>query len=258
MRGSPECAELIRREFLDENLDSVVERFSGSEEFAEILRLAEASGVGPGARILDLGGGRGLLSYAMQARGYRVTLCEISRSPVCGLQALMGRRRGFGAVCGNAEKLPFGSGSFDLVICKKVLHHLEEPYLVLVEVHRVLRPGGAVIAYKEHCLPWYGGKQAFLAVHPGARYGAQENAFRTGSYTIAFWRAGFRKVRLWEIDRPEELRRKYEAFPKRRLLLGIPLVSVLVFWVGYWRYYWWRYWCLSPGQTMSFYARKWQ
>lgn len=205
-----------------------------------------------------LGGGRGLLSYAMQARGYQVTLCEISQSPVCGLKALIDRRPAFDVVCGNAEKLPLRSSSYDLVVCKKMLHHLKCPYLVLTEVHRVLRPGGVVIGYKEHCLPWYGGKKTFLAGHPGARYGAQENAFRAGAYSLAFWRAGFRKVCLWEVASPEKLRLEYNASPSRRKLLNLPVIGEWIFWAGYLKYYLWRHWCLNPGQTMSFYARKQQ
>jgi ubiquinone/menaquinone biosynthesis C-methylase UbiE len=159
-------------------------------------------------------------------------------------------------VCGNGEELPLASGSQDLVIFKKVLHHLRNPRAVLAETHRVLGDGGVIIAYKEHCLPWYGGLRIFLAGHQGTRYGAQENAFRTCTYSLAFWRAGFRQVRLWEVAQPEELRQEYKASPARRKLLALPWVGEWFFWAGYWKYYAWRYWCLHPGQTLSFYARK--
>jgi SAM-dependent methyltransferase len=256
MRTSPECAEVVCREFLDEDLEAATARFAGSAEFAEILALIEASGVGRGARVLDLGGGRGLLSRALHQRGYRVTLCEISRSPVSGLGALAGGRVPFGVVCGNGERLPFAPGSHELVIFKKVLHHLRKPHTVLAEAHRALRAGGVAIAYKEHCLPWYGGRQTFLAGHQGTRYGAQENAFRTCVYSLAFRRAGFRKLRLWELASPEELRRGYQVSPGRRRLVELPVIGAWIFWLGYLKYFIWRYWCLSPGQTMSFYARK--
>jgi len=43
---------------------------------------------------------------------------------------------------GRGENLPFGAGSFDLIVCLWVLEHLDQPEVVFKEVRRVLRPGG--------------------------------------------------------------------------------------------------------------------
>jgi SAM-dependent methyltransferase len=45
----------------------------------------------------------------------------------------------------RAEQLPLGSTRFDLVICTQVLEYIAQPSLVLSEIHRVLRPGGALL-----------------------------------------------------------------------------------------------------------------
>lgn len=52
---------------------------------------------------------------------------------------------GIDFVC-DAHDLPFESGSFDLVIAAAVLEHVADPYLVVEEIHRVLKPNGLVYA----------------------------------------------------------------------------------------------------------------
>jgi SAM-dependent methyltransferase len=48
--------------------------------------------------------------------------------------------------CGPAPPLPFADGSFDLVWALSVFTHLVEPMAWLAELHRVLAPGGCLIA----------------------------------------------------------------------------------------------------------------
>jgi len=45
-------------------------------------------------------------------------------------------------VAGDATHLPFPSGSFDLVTCRRAAHHFPDVPGALAEMHRVLRPGG--------------------------------------------------------------------------------------------------------------------
>jgi SAM-dependent methyltransferase len=44
----------------------------------------------------------------------------------------------------NLLELPFPTGVFDLICCVGVLHHLEDPRRGLVELWRVLKPGGTI------------------------------------------------------------------------------------------------------------------
>jgi SAM-dependent methyltransferase len=48
-------------------------------------------------------------------------------------------------VVARAEQLPLGDARFDLVICTQVLEYVAQPSLVFCEIHRVLRPGGALL-----------------------------------------------------------------------------------------------------------------
>ena len=48
-------------------------------------------------------------------------------------------------VSGEAEALPFATGTFDLVCCFQVLEHLPDPAHFLGEARRVLAPGGRLL-----------------------------------------------------------------------------------------------------------------
>jgi len=50
-----------------------------------------------------------------------------------------------GFVRGDAERLPFPAGSFDLVSCQCAFHHLPKPQLVLQEMVRVAKPEGRLV-----------------------------------------------------------------------------------------------------------------
>lgn len=47
-------------------------------------------------------------------------------------------------VCADALALPFRDAAFDLVLCRDLLHHLEDEAPAVAELRRVARPGGAV------------------------------------------------------------------------------------------------------------------
>lgn len=61
-----------------------------------------------------------------------------------------GRRRAAGLenvelVEGDATRLPFDAGTFDVATCVRVLHHVRRPELVGAELTRVVRLGGRVL-----------------------------------------------------------------------------------------------------------------
>ena len=48
-------------------------------------------------------------------------------------------------VYGDAQLLPFANGVFDTVVCFQVLEHVAEPWTLVAEAARVLRPGGCFL-----------------------------------------------------------------------------------------------------------------
>jgi SAM-dependent methyltransferase len=59
----------------------------------------------------------------------------------------------------DGRTLPFSEGSFDGVLCTQVLEHVSHPQELLLEISRVLRPGGILILsapflWQEHEEPY--------------------------------------------------------------------------------------------------------
>jgi SAM-dependent methyltransferase len=86
---------------------------------------------------LDLGG-RGSVAPALRARGMHVVSLDAS--------AEMAALAGGGAVCGEAEGLPFAPGSFDLVVASCALHWVNDLPGALIQLRMALRPDGLLLA----------------------------------------------------------------------------------------------------------------
>ena len=99
-------------------------------------RLERFAGDGP---VLDLGCGRGYWMEHLSRRGIGAVGVEreVDRATLAGRHGPV--------VAGDAAHLPVADGSFGLVWCLHVLHHLPELGRVLHEIHRVLRPGGTLV-----------------------------------------------------------------------------------------------------------------
>lgn len=92
-------------------------------------------------RALDLGAGSGGNTGLLTAAGYQTFALE--RHP---LAVATTRDRGFTAVQGDAQSLPFQDNAFDLVLACDVLEHLPDDAAAAREIRRVLRPGGRLVA----------------------------------------------------------------------------------------------------------------
>lgn len=97
-----------------------------------------------GRPLLDLGTGDGQTVSALASEGVRFGLDS-------SFSVLRVAARALPVACGEAAFLPFGSASVGTVLAADLFHHLDERSLaaVFLEVGRVLRPGGSVVAW------WY-------------------------------------------------------------------------------------------------------
>src|SRR6185312_3753380 len=99
-------------------------------------------------RSLEVGAGTGYFSLNLLRAGIvgEATCTDISPGMVRTLRA-NAQRLGLTVrtARADAESLPFGEASFDLVLGHAVLHHLPDLDRAFREFHRVLKPGGYVV-----------------------------------------------------------------------------------------------------------------
>ncbi len=104
------------------------------------------------ATVLDVGGGPGGHACWLAARGYRVHLIDVTPLHVELARQASARQPDAplaSAEVGDARALPWGPASADAVVLFGPLYHLTDRadrLQALREAHRVLRPGGALLA----------------------------------------------------------------------------------------------------------------
>ncbi len=111
--------------------------FAGSERIELFRRYVG----GPGRRVLDLGCRDGALTREYAA-GNEVVGVDADRDALAEAEKI-----GIETHWADLDQpLPFGDGSFDVVVAGELLEHLRDPRTVVGEVRRVLRPGGTFVA----------------------------------------------------------------------------------------------------------------
>jgi SAM-dependent methyltransferase len=98
-------------------------------------------------RTLEIGAGTGYFTLNLLRAGkvQDATCSDISPGMVAALQR-NAQQLGVEVktACADAEALPFGPASFDVVLGHAVLHHLPDLERAFAEFHRVLKPGGRI------------------------------------------------------------------------------------------------------------------
>lgn len=143
-------------------------RYSLQDYMHDVFRFSDFAG----KRVLEIGCGAGIDSAEFARSGATVISADLTQNGVeltfkllkeNGLPALVTR-------C-SATNLPFNNDSFDCVYSFGVLHHFPEIDDALTEIHRVLKPGGNVMAmlynkdsllYAYSIIYWRGLKEGLL------------------------------------------------------------------------------------------------
>ncbi len=265
LRGDPRFADLVRHAYLDRNVLEAAERFYRSAEFTDVVQL-----IGhrvPGSKVLDLGAGTGIASYAFAKAGAQIVYAlEPDASEEVGRGAIdrLGTDLPIEQLSAVGESVPLPDRTLDIVYARQVLHHIRNLPQALKECARVLKDGGVFLACREHVVDNPQQLAEFLAHHPVHQLAGGENAYSLQEYLRAIQSAGLETAQIlgpWDsvinafpgVMSNAELRGFPRELLRRRLgwvgdLLGlIPGINAVV---------WKRIKRPTPGRLYSFLAAK--
>jgi SAM-dependent methyltransferase len=196
LRNQPGQRQLVLDAFYDDPLIAAAERYFRGSEWQAVSGLLQ----GRTGLALDVGAGRGIASYALAREGFTVTALEPDQSAIVGAGAI----RALAAetalplrvVEEVSEQLPFADGTFDVVFARAVLHHSRDLDLACSEIYRVLRPGGILVAAREHVISRESDLGQFLQRHPLHHLYGGEHAFVLDRYIGALKTAGFDRLEI--------------------------------------------------------------
>jgi ubiquinone/menaquinone biosynthesis C-methylase UbiE len=135
----------IRRVF-----GAAAERYAVSSVHAagpDLEAMLEAAAIQGEERVLDLGCGAGHTALAFAALGARVEALDLT-TEMLEQGRRMAAERGLLNVHfqeGDASRLPFPSGAFDIVTSRLSAHHYAQPGAAVREAARMLGPGGQLL-----------------------------------------------------------------------------------------------------------------
>ncbi len=129
--------------------DHVAERYDRTNDVLSMRQdrrwreaVTQALDLRPGELVLDLAAGTGTSSEPFAAAGARTVPCDFSQGM---LQVGRSRRPDLGFVAGDATRLPFADGAFDVVTISFGLRNVADPRAALAELLRVTRHGGRLL-----------------------------------------------------------------------------------------------------------------
>jgi len=135
-------------------------------EYIQILRLVNAKYLlSADSFIVDIGCSAGVSSITLGTLGFKVTGLDISEGLISQAKELaLNENSSAQFLTGDAANLPFERESVDVCFMVGLLHHFPNYAPVINDIHRILKPGGLIVAVEPNALN-LAYKLSFMLVH---------------------------------------------------------------------------------------------
>lgn len=191
LKSQPDQVDLVKHCYYDDPIELAAERYYSSEEWASVRSLLSTK---IPSRVLDIGAGRGISTYAFAKLGCEVTALEPNSSSVVGAGAIKYLSESANIpieiVQSYGEKLPLPDAHFDIVYGRAVFHHAQDIKQLCRETGRVLKPGGILIFTREHVISKIEDLPKFLNTHALHHLYGGEKAYLLKDYLTAIEESG--------------------------------------------------------------------
>lgn len=159
---SEEIKSSIREKYDQEvaAYDGIFINKSGRHFIKKKLGFAKGFGkIKEGQHLLEIGSATGIFSFEFEKLGINLTSIDLSPQNIRWAENKANR---LGSevkfICADAENLPFEDNKFDGILSFSTLRYVPDLEKALLEIHRVLVPGGyMIIDFPNKRCPWFGG-----------------------------------------------------------------------------------------------------
>lgn len=163
-----------------------------AERFFKTLELLQLKG---NERVLEVGASFGWGSWRFAQKGCQVVALDVTHYMTAGDLYFDKDNCYFDRIMADMSQLPFKDNSFDIIFSHSVIHHCKDLSKLFAEFHRVLKPGGRVVALHECSFGIFEDKSG-AALQEAIHEGFNENAYTVPQWKAGARKGGFKKVKL--------------------------------------------------------------